>query len=125
MCPECDVNFWSPLVLAELARLAKLARSPELEPDNVFVTKILPFLVVNRIHSCRLHFLYMVLMSRNSVFRQFTYYCGGINGSVSETEDVLDRIMRFLWPSTRCGCIGTPNGTHVLALGSENGMLEL
>ena len=90
MCSECDVNYWSPLVLAELPH------SLEPEPHNFLLTKILPFLVVNRIQSCRLHFLRMVLTSRDCVFRRFTYYSGGINGTVSETEDLLDRIMSFL-----------------------------
>ena len=90
VCSECDVKYWSPLVLAELPH------SLEREPHNFLFTNILPFLVVNRIRSCRMYFLRNVLTSRNCVFRRFTYYGGGLNGTVSETEDLLDKIMSFL-----------------------------
>jgi len=46
----------------------------------------------------RLHFLRMVLMSRDSCFQSLTYYHGGLAGSISEREEILDRLLSFLFP---------------------------
>ncbi len=47
-------------------------------------------------HARRKHFLWALLLARNSCFKRFTYFSGGMAGSVSDTEDILDRILGFL-----------------------------
>ena len=48
----------------------------------------------------RLHYLWCVLGARGSPFRKFTYFYAGLTGSISETENIIDRILSFLAP--RC-----------------------
>ena len=47
-------------------------------------------------HRERLHYLRCALLARESPFRRFTYFHGGIAGSISQTEDIADRILSFL-----------------------------
>ena len=44
----------------------------------------------------RLHFLRSSLLARGSPFRTFTYFSNGLTGNISETEDIIDRVMGFL-----------------------------
>ena len=47
----------------------------------------------------RLHFLRCALVAHESTFRRFAYYYAGITGSISQREDIIDRILSFLVPT--------------------------
>ena len=92
VCSECDVRCRCPFVAVFLRHILRR------EPPTDMVATVAGFWATNRTHGRRLHFLQSVLMlSRNSCFRQFTFFGGDLDdGSISPTEDVLDRIMSFL-----------------------------
>ena len=87
ICLRCEVDAVVPLLpfLGQYADLPLVAL-----PD------IMSFLVIDRRHRQRLYFLREVLLAVDSRFRLFTYYCNGMAGSISSSEDILDRILRFL-----------------------------
>ena len=90
VCSECEVRCRCPFVAVFLRHILRL------EPNAEMVAAVAGFCATNRTLRQRLHFLHNVLLSRNSCFRQFTFFSGGISGSISQTEDVLDRIMSVL-----------------------------
>jgi hypothetical protein len=90
LCSECEVRCRCPFVAVFLRHILRL------EPGADMVAAVAGFFATNRTLRQRLHFLHNVLLSRNSCFRQFTYFYAGISGNISQTEDVLDRIMSFL-----------------------------
>ena len=90
LCPECEIQRKAMFLVPLLRRPLKQ------EPDHGLVEIIAQFAAVNRIWRCRMFFLRNVLLSSNSVFRCFTYFWGGLAGNVSETEDLVDKIMSFV-----------------------------
>ena len=42
------------------------------------------------------YYLRCVLMSEDSRFRDFAFSSNGLTGSISDVEDIIDRIMRFV-----------------------------
>ena len=44
----------------------------------------------------RLKCLHNVLLSRKSPFLKFVYCCNGRRAEISDTEDIIDRIMSFI-----------------------------
>ena len=46
--------------------------------------------------AARYEFLKNTLLAHGSIFRNFTYFSGGMAGNISTCEDVLDRILIFL-----------------------------
>ena len=90
VCSECEVRGRCPFVAVFLRHILRR------EPLTDMVATVAGFCATNRTPGRRLHFLHSVLLSRNSCFRQFTFCGGGFDGSISQTEDVLDRIMSFL-----------------------------
>ena len=90
ICPACELRGRRPLVTALLNQ--NLRR----EPTEYMIVTIAELCSIYSTHRKRLLFLRYTLLSRHSCFRVFTYFSGGIRGSVSSTEDVLDKIMSFL-----------------------------
>ena len=90
VCSECEVRCRCPFVAVFLRHILRR------EPPTDMVATVAGFYATNRAPGRRLHFLHNVLLSRNSCFRPFTFCGGGVDGSISQTEDVLDRIMSFL-----------------------------
>jgi hypothetical protein len=90
VCSECEIRCRRPLVTALLHQ--NLGR----EPTDDMVVTIAELCSTYSTHRRRLHFLHNVLLSRHSCFHRFTFFSGGVMGSISGTEDVVDRIMSFL-----------------------------
>ena len=90
VCSECEVRCRCPFVAVFLRHILKR------EPLADMVATVAGFCATNRAPGRRLHFLHSVLLSRNSCFRQFTLLGGDLSGIISQTENVLDRIMSFL-----------------------------
>ena len=66
------------------------------EPEMYLVETVAEFCTTYRTTHRRIYFLQVVLLSTDSCFRQFTYFCNGRSGNISSHEDVLDRILSFL-----------------------------
>ena len=90
VCAECEVRCRCPFVAVFLRHVLRC------EPHAEMVTTVAGFCATNRTPRQRLHFLHNVLLSRHSCFRQFTLFAGDLRGIISQTENVLDRIMSFL-----------------------------
>ena len=92
VCSSCDVDCRIPL-------LVPLVRQ-RLRRDN-FAFEVAWIIAeflgnVDWTRRRRLKFLENVLRSPGSPFRQFTYASNGMSGNISMTEDILDRILRFV-----------------------------
>ena len=57
---------------------------------------LVPFLCFDYQRGARKRFLYCALLSRQSSFKKFTYFRNGMHGSISQHEDILDRILSFV-----------------------------
>ena len=90
LCEKCEREIRSNF-LAGLLR-----QRLQLEPSAEMCLVIVGFLMIDRCKGARLLYLHNVLRSRESPFLQFTYASNGMQGNISETEDILDRIMSFM-----------------------------
>ena len=64
--------------------------------DLTIADLLIPFLCFDYQRGARKRFLYFTLLSHESRFRKFTYFRNGMRGSISQYEDVLDRILSYL-----------------------------
>ena len=88
VCKQCDALEIYPLLEIPFARRSGIAWIPDL---------LFPFLCFDFERAVRKRFLYCTLMARESLFRTRFTYCGnGMVGNISETEDILDRILCFV-----------------------------
>ena len=85
ICPSCDIALGRRLTIDNLQQLPVVARD-----------EIAAFAGRSRLRGYRRFFLHQVLLSRGSVFRKLTFLSYGLLGNVSETEDLLDRVMSFV-----------------------------
>ena len=95
VCKQCDALEIYPLLEIPFARRSGVAwrrSGVAWIPDLLF-----PFLCFDFERAVRKRFLYCTLMARESLFRTRFTYCGnGMVGNISETEDILDRILCFV-----------------------------
>ena len=95
--PDSPWICWECEVVCRCKFLDRILRQVlphrELDPYSVRVIAAFsaPYLTLRR----RLHFLRMVLLGRDSCFRPLTYFHGRLAGSISQTEDILDRLFSF------------------------------
>ena len=87
-CVHCDARVRRKLVLDKI----DFGRAV----TEQFRQDLVDFLVYDVGRRLQLHYLRCLLLARDSPFKKFTYYWNRMAGNISETEDVLDRILGFL-----------------------------
>jgi len=92
ICEDCEVRRRSYLFLL----LWKIDFGVGLEEH--FYMHVLDFIVVkaDRQLAARKKHLLHALLARDSVFCQFTHFSGGLKGNISDTEDIIDRILVYV-----------------------------
>jgi hypothetical protein len=90
-CKECEkLEVLKRYLLHEIFPLAR--RGGEWIPDL-----LASFLCFDCERGARKRFLWLALTERESIFgRRFTYWGNGWEGNISQTEDILDRILCFV-----------------------------
>ena len=58
--------------------------------------RILSMLTINALAEFNRAVLQYILMTRGSLFHAFSYSTNGMAGNISQSEDILDRIVSFL-----------------------------
>ena len=87
-CVPCDALIRRKLVLDQI----DFGRAV---PEE-FRVDLAEFLVYDVRRRQQLHYLQCVLLAHGSPFKKLTYFFNGMAGSISDTEDVNDRILGFL-----------------------------
>ena len=92
ICEDCEVRRRSYLFLL----LWKIDFGVGLE--EYFYMHVLDSIVVkaDRQLAARKKHLLHALLARDSVFCQFTHFSGGLKGNISDTEDIIDRILVYV-----------------------------
>ena len=96
VCMQCQSNSKRKLLLDKLS--TQRPPSHPVLPETVLV-HIASFSVFDENRRARMRYLRFSLLARRrqeSPFCKSTYVLGGIAGSISATEDILDRILQFL-----------------------------
>jgi hypothetical protein len=92
-CAECRRQIW-------LIRLEAMIMPPLLRGQGLSLLTI-PFLTFTE-RQILTDILYnRVLRQRQSPFRAFTYFRNGTAGNISPTEDIIDRILSYLYINPR------------------------
>ena len=87
-CVPCDAWIRRTLVLDKI--------DFGLAVEEQFRQDLAEFLVYDVRRRQQLHYLWCLLLAQPSPFEKFTYFSNGMAGNISQTEDVLDRILGFL-----------------------------
>ena len=87
-CVSCDARIRRKLVLDKI----DFGRAVE----EQFRQDLAELLVYDARRRQQLRYLWCLLLAQRSPFRKFVYFSNGMPGNISETEDVLDRILGFL-----------------------------
>ena len=106
LCEKCSVDPLEPLILSQISWDNESERKSF--PPNIqkaigaFCATSLKHQVyyTSTRHRARKYFLRCLLLAKHGFFKNpfksLTYFSGGLAGSVSDYEDILDRILSFL-----------------------------
>ena len=93
VCLFCESGVYDEMVL-NINALSRNATVFDTVP--ALRHKILSIMTINALAAFNRGVLQYILMTRGSPFHAFSYSTNGMAGNISQSEDILDRIVSFL-----------------------------